>query len=254
MAYYVVVILGLYIALGWGGFTASQWLSLVTFTVNYHYAIGGSAMLLLHFWSICVEEYSYLALALICALAAHDRKEAGVLALVVAAAAMANGLRLYFDGGWELQEIYLRTDTRIASIALSFAVACLWKPRFFWPYFLVGAAMVLGPAPFKFTLGTMCLALAVNAIDEANYRRAFEMPLLCFGGMISYSLYLWQHPFYRLDAGIVGLGVALLVAWFSYRYVEGPARSALNRAWDRFEAVRGTGSLLGTDHSVGRVA
>lgn len=57
--------------------------------------------------------------------------------------------------------------------------------------------------------------------------------MLTGAGMLSYSVYLWQQPFYRLNAKLPMLAPVLVAAAFvagifSYRFVEKPARRWIN--------------------------
>ncbi|MER8439086.1 hypothetical protein NKH36_02760 [Mesorhizobium sp. M1312] len=82
------------------------------------------------------------------------------------------------------------------------------------------------------------MALAVNSLDfSARYLTGF---LSCWPmatlGLWSYSLYLWQQPFYKFvysqgGAPLLMLAGAFACALCSYYIVEKPARAWLNRNW-----------------------
>jgi peptidoglycan/LPS O-acetylase OafA/YrhL len=87
------------------------------------------------------------------------------------------------------------------------------------------------PLWLKFIVPTILLAYSVNAIDHApqGVLAGLSHPLIVGLGLISYSLYLWQQLFYNMAAGNpLGVLPALITAWISYRYVEVPARKAIN--------------------------
>lgn len=206
-----------------------EYFRVATFTINYPASKFEGSPLLWQIFSICIEEWSYIALAFITVVALKDSKRAGWIALLIAVLAMGNGLHLYLEDFGNLRAIYWRTDTRIASVLLSFAIARILRPRFFWVWLACGVAFSMMPLPYTLTLGTLCLAMAVNAVDEARFRKVFEAEWICSIGMISYSLYLWQHPFYIWPAGFPGLLAGVVMALVSYRYIEKPARDYLNK-------------------------
>jgi peptidoglycan/LPS O-acetylase OafA/YrhL len=136
-----------------------------------------------------------------------------------------------------------RTDTQLAPIFLSAAAYLAFRDRQVpsWaPLVALGAAAASAAAPIPVAYLTMpaCLAVAVATIDRAPARflRALSVRPLAALGLCSYSIYLWQHPFYRLELRgmlppwpALALGVAAGIV--SFRYVEQPARRWLNRVW-----------------------
>jgi len=61
------------------------------------------------------------------------------------------------------------------------------------------------------------------------------LPLRLLGGW-SYSIYLWQQPFYKLaHHGMLSVAIAVVggcaAGLASFYLVEGPARAALTRRW-----------------------
>ena len=235
-----------------GTFIAFKWkaaLTALTFTYNYAGILVNRAGALDHIWSLCVEEHAYIILALVSVVVSG---RANVVRLLVALAllAMANGAISYWVLGLDYETSYWRTDVHIASILLSTAI-CLLKAEGRLPAFLRNphvalAAAVAGillfldpvPTPVHYLLGVPLLALAVNALDFAGgYLTGVlsSRPIVMLG-LWSYSLYLWQQPFYKFvdeqgSAPIPMLAAVFACALASYYVVEKPARGWLNRNW-----------------------
>lgn len=237
-------------------------LASLAMVVNYTQLIGASAPVTDHYWSLCVEEHSYLALALLALVlrrrGAHRGTAPGWICLALAGLMMLNGLRLWI----ETQNYYMtywRSDVRAASIFASVGLrvlavhgrlAFLRRPWVAPTAFLAG--MVLSthhmPEPLKYSLATLAIAVSVNALETAPAlgRRFLSSRAVGWVGVISYSLYIWQQPFYysidRYGALPMALA-AVAVAVLSFYMVENPVRLRLNglraRRRARLEAVAG---------------
>ncbi|TGQ69360.1 MAG: acyltransferase [Mesorhizobium sp.] len=224
-------------------------LTAVTFTYNYAGILINRAGALDHIWSLCVEEHAYIILALISAVVTRRGRVVPLL-LGLAVLAMANGAVSYWFLHMDYETTYWRTDVHIASILLSAAV-CLIKadgklPAFLkGPYVAVAAAAVAVllfmdpvPTPIHYLLAVPLLAVAVNALDFST--RIFSgflssLPMTTLG-LWSYSLYLWQQPFYKFvyEQGTnpwLMLAGAFACALCSYYVIERPSREWLNRNW-----------------------
>lgn len=206
-----------------------------------------------HSWSLAIEEHSYLLLAAIVLLTVRNRRGAAAAALVLAVAAMANGLRLNWDAFADTVYPYWRSDVRAASIFLSFALWIVVEPRlralrraplgWLSPLCLaagLGIAVAAAvPDWVRFTAGTGLLAVAVATIDvaDARFRRLFEAPSLVWLGLISYSLYLWQQPLFAASRSgaplLLCVPIAFACALWSYHAVEKPARARLHRLFSQ---------------------
>ncbi|RUU11788.1 acyltransferase [Mesorhizobium sp. USDA-HM6] len=235
-----------------GTFVAFKWkaaLTALTFTYNYAGILVNRAGALDHIWSLCVEEHSYILLALISVVVA-GRANVERLLVALSLLAMANGAISYWVFGMDYETSYWRTDVHIASILLSAAI-CLLKADRRLPAFLrnqhVALAAAAGavflfldpvPTPVHYLLGVPLLALAVNTLDFAGgYLTGLlsSRPMVMLG-LWSYSLYLWQQPFYKYvydrdSAPIPMLAAVFACALASYYIVEKPTRGWLNRNW-----------------------
>jgi peptidoglycan/LPS O-acetylase OafA/YrhL len=95
-----------------------------------------------------------------------------------------------------------------------------------------------GSTLLSFGLGTVLLALSIATIDCAlvSMKRLFEVSMLQSLGVLSYSLYLWQQPFYKLvrnefAPAIALLPGAILAELISFYLIEQPARRSINHYW-----------------------
>jgi peptidoglycan/LPS O-acetylase OafA/YrhL len=221
---------------------------------NYLTLAGHRVGVLDHIWSLCVEEHAYLLLGLIALAARRWRWPVATILAALAGASMADGVvsSLVFQQDW--YTAYWRTDTHVASI-LAPAAIYLWSQpngpltvlRKFAGTSLLCALAGLAlwtpgvPNAVAYTVGTTLLAISVCTLEDAWpwMRQCLSLKALTVAGVLSYSIYLWQQPFYKLAAlappwatplffaGAILSGVA------SFYIVENPARRALNRLGER---------------------
>jgi len=235
----LIVILGML-----GIINAFDALTAFTFTANYLYpSYLYPSGYIDHIWSLCVEEHSYLILGVV-AYSWRDRFSKETLPtvlLLLAAAMMTNGAiqTWIFHRGY--YDVYWHSDVRGASVLISAGTYLLVERRSLSPWIPVTAAtiglatLIPGsiPDPIKYTLGTSLLAIGICTMDAAWtwVRSALSIKPLCMVGLWSFSLYLWQQPYF-LQLPAMSKPV-LLVATFataivSYYAIERPARSYLN--------------------------
>ena len=92
------------------------------------------------------------------------------------------------------------------------------------------------------TLSPFLLAFVVNHLTEAPpvVRRILSSAPLRFMGICSYSIYLWQQPFYQyretlpdmpIEQVLLLLFMALGMGIFMFYRIENPIRAYLNRVW-----------------------
>jgi peptidoglycan/LPS O-acetylase OafA/YrhL len=203
-----------------------------------------------HFWSLCVEEHAYVVLSLV-ALGARARwfsAKAAIGVALLCMVAIGFAYSLNYNGPDLYHERWLRSEVSAFGIFVSVFLLLQLHGRGpqAVPWFLIAALLATGMAlhwwrwaPTTRTfLGVTALAAAVNLLERApGWMRA----LLSFGalrqlGVWSFSVYVWQQPFYMaVEAGqmpaAAGIGFALLAGIVSFYLVERPARSWLNRRW-----------------------
>ena len=167
---------------------------------------------------------------------------------------MLNGL-IRTELGASVLYTHWRSDVSVAGI---FIAGGLWlflrnrqAPWWVSPLALLVAVVAKG-MPFhvlSFGLSTAMLALSITTIDSAApvFRKMLSAKVLTYAGLWSYSLYLWQQPFYKLyreGAAPTPLLIlaAVLAALASFYLVEKPSRTALNRLFqNRMEKVVAAG-------------
>jgi peptidoglycan/LPS O-acetylase OafA/YrhL len=137
----------------------------------------------------------------------------------------------------------IRTECRAGSILVSALLACLAaEGRLRLPGWTVPFVILAGlatfwwrfPAWITYTLGSALLALGLNQIDRGPkwllaILRSRGLMLL---GLWSYSIYLWQQPFYLAKINpILGAALAVAAGIASFYLLESPVRRWLNRHW-----------------------
>ncbi|MEY2471973.1 MAG: hypothetical protein QOK28_1302 [Actinomycetota bacterium] len=221
---------------------------------------GDKPYLLLHTWSLSVEEQFYLLWPPIVVVLAIRRGGYRALLRVALLGAVASGaLRwLLIERGANLDRIYLGTDTRVDALLIGCALAVMfyagWFPSgararsavrvagtvgalavvvacVFWSRPDVVAVGGIGLTLFALASGAI-IATAVDAPDRAMARILAWSPLVQLG-KISYGLYLWHLPLFVVmrhafptTPNIVMIpvmtAVALAVSIASYRFIEEP--------------------------------
>jgi peptidoglycan/LPS O-acetylase OafA/YrhL len=220
--------------------------SALTFTINYrsYESISG---VLAHIWSLCVEEHAYLLLGLVAVI--HRRFTISVL-LVLAAITITcvlNGAIQTFIFDRDYNEVYWRSDVRMASVFMSAILYLYLKDIRTIPPMLPIIAGVSGcvlivwpgvPDPIKYSIGTLSLALALVTIScsWSSVSKLLSHPALIYFGIWSFSLYLWQQPFtliQRWHSKPLLLITLVMVSLTSFYFLEQPARRFLNRHYQR---------------------
>ena len=215
----------------------------LTFTLNYISVYGLRSALLDQVWSLCVEEHTYLLLGAVAWASRRGLANARVLIFVIAAAALANGVLRSDLFGEDYYGVFWRSDVSAAPILVA-ALAYLHRDRFAGRLASASPGLVaLGivckaaacAAAIRFGVGALAFALAVCCLEQAPapWRSALSHPWLRRLGEASFSIYLWQQPFYEMHArgaGFWTLAAALGCGFACHYGLEKPARLRLN-AW-----------------------
>jgi len=213
------------------------WLDAVkalTFTINYWRGDG----FIHHVWSLCVEEHSYVVLALMALIVRRWKVDPFILCLSLALACVVNGaLQVAFAEKYSYYDVYWRSDVRAASIFLA-AAAYLYFLRRNMPMWFPIAMGLLGwmfqatvfPDVVKYSMGSACFACSVATMGGAKdwAVKLLSNRVLTIAGALSYSVYLWQQPFYESGENakhkLLLLPLALICAVLSFYLVEKPSR------------------------------
>lgn len=240
------------------GPTLVQFLTSITFTMNYAMRWVGAAPVMHHIWSLCIEEHMYVFLG--CVAFMHRKRPPPLMPIFVALAGlgMLAGVIMTLRGG-EYYSVYWLTHVRGASILvgviayLAFAngtpkpLAAPWVPVIFG----FGGVLLQGngiPDPLKYSLGTSLLAVSLITMQNAPKAvlRVLEHPLSLRIGLWSYSIYIWQQPFAKLNGDsfdkMLFLGAAIGAGVIGFYLIEQPSRRVLNRLidakpWNGFRTV-----------------
>lgn len=206
---------------------------------NVHVPMG-------HLWSLNVEEHAYVIMSVITLILVKKRQAAIALAVL---GAMAIGISFYYYYGKIMPETHfrIRTESALSFVFLSASWNLLKKQYGIrlpgWAPALLSMAAACCyfyrfPHWLTFAVTPVLLAIAVNHLQDAA--RWFQALLLLAPlrrlGLWSYSIYLWQQPFYKganlLPGGkLTGCVLAIAAGAASYHLIEQPLRSRINQYW-----------------------
>ena len=210
--------------------------------------------LLGHLWSLNVEEHSYMLMSVVALLARRSGVRWPVRAMAFLSAACLVGFAIH--RAWPAlappgtSAFYLRTEVAALSVFASATIHVLLRELRYEPTtsLFVGTGLIttallatvvavpsipVGGNVLSFVVIPLFLAATVNFLPAAPpiVMKALSNRTLTWFGLISYSLYLWQYPFYRLvgDNGgewtaSVRCMLSIAVATISYYALERPMR------------------------------
>ncbi len=241
----------------------------LTYTANWHFVLAeqsyaelfSSPSMLLHFWSLAIEEQFYVLfpLLLVGVLAATGPlRRTRAIAVLAALTVISVGLAVV--PGWSLDRVYFGTDTRAAELLAGALLALVLFDRDVTARLreptakrIVGTVgtvalvlclaawgLVSRSAGFVGRGGLALYALATVAVLMAAIvpgtpvNRALGWKPLRVVGLVSYGLYLFHWPLYRyvdqstslsgLPFLVVALGATAALTAASYRWLEQPIR------------------------------
>lgn len=225
-----------------------------------YFAHFGRPPLLLHLWSLAVEEQFYVLWPVLLVLGLRLRRRLAVPALVaVMALASTAWMWVLYRPGGDPSRVFYGTDTRAAPLLVGVLLAFFWKPSSLpafsgrRPRVLLDAASLAALAAVAYAFGALhdnetrvyrggvlvlalCAAalLATTVHPQGALGRVLGRPLPRWLGRRSYAIYLWHWPvlvFTRpgVDVHLPGAvvlamqaAITLALADLSYRLVEAP--------------------------------
>ncbi|OUV23332.1 MAG: hypothetical protein CBC55_01530 [Gammaproteobacteria bacterium TMED95] len=219
--------------------------------------IWGADLPIGHLWSLNIEEHAYIVLSLM-TLFIKDKRVAGVLLIFIGTSSIA--VSLYYELNRadlinDLTSLRQRTEANLAYLMIAGAYA-INKPTLSRRYsYLPAFALIAGIfcytdyAPWfsRTVFPPFLFAFTVAHLNEATHalKSFFNLKVLRLLGMWSFSLYLWQQPFYLyvkshdypVSMSCAGVLISLVVAIASFHLIESPARGFINQLrikhWER---------------------
>jgi peptidoglycan/LPS O-acetylase OafA/YrhL len=206
-----------------------------------------------HLWSLNVEEHSYIFLAIGAVLTRKAQSKMATNVFLLSSVALVVMFCLYYSAvppsgasPW-----FVRSECAalalIAAAAFRIARHPSGNPRLktvspLLPLLWIVIAGVCISTYKKwggqYIIAPLCLALAINYLDcvPGVIKQILSTRLLTWFGKCSFSLYLWQQPFFVMVlngelAAWQGLALGLAVGAISFYAVENPLRIRLNDAW-----------------------
>ncbi|TNJ64918.1 acetyltransferase [Paenibacillus hemerocallicola] len=219
-----------------------------------------------HLWSLAIEEQFYVIWPVILILLFRIVPQRGkiVLLLLAGAAVSALAMGLIYEPGMDPSRVYYGTDTRVFALLIGAALAIVCPSqrmnggisRKFRNLFdlaggggliiiilMIGRTNEFGSflyyGGFVFLSIISAIVIAVLAHPASRLARLMACKPLRWIGVRSYSLYIWHYPVIVLtghsvenDAWgsfliLIQLGISILLAALSWKYIEEPIRHGL---------------------------
>lgn len=258
---FIATITLLYVMLG----QAVSWSEVAAaslFVNNYFSGEPGNAVMPFgHIWSLCVEEHSYVLLSFV-AIAARRKWISSTVAVglfAVLFTVIGGYYWAYHNRETVTFERWIHSEVSAFGIfASAFLMLYLHKKKLpTLPVVAYPLLVLLGilmhwwsvPAPIAMVLGIGAFALAVNLLPSAPQRvqAALSPRPLRQLGLWSFSIYLWQQPFYLYAhrhgmAKGQALAMAIGAGIVSFYLIERPMRSYLNALWTGEKTAKSIGT------------
>ena len=235
----------------WSGIFALLGVSNIYFwTQSGYFAPASEFQMLLHTWSLGVEEQFYLLLPIALLYKFRLRLDLRVVMMVVLPILFAMGVWLSLNKpsvaffllparAWELAlgvALAVGVLPRLNNCQARSVVAFLGLASIVISIFFIDSRMIFpGWAALLPCLGAAAVIYAASSDNLVG--RFLSLPPLRFIGLISYSLYLWHWPIFvslrmfsaqpqlSVSLAVFGSALSVLFAYLTWRFVENPFRS-----------------------------
>ena len=207
--------------------------------------IWGTAIPIGHLWSLNVEEHCYILLSAVALIKILKGRE-GIVLISCGIAAITVHIAYIKFPHVAPPSYALRTEV-VASHLLLSAGYYLISPgfgRYIRPWMPVLALIIaalcytkLFPWWSSVIISPFLLAFVVNHLSDTYkfVHSVLSINVIRLLGIWSYSIYLWQQPFFVYRSffpfEIMALVPVIAVSLFSFYYIENPARAWINRNW-----------------------
>jgi peptidoglycan/LPS O-acetylase OafA/YrhL len=236
-----------------------------------YFAATAEQIPLLHTWSLAVEEQYYLVFPLFMALAWGFGKRWLVVALALVAllslgwsewlwrSSVEANFYLIPSRAWELMvgaltAFYLQKNVAVQGGMLAQGMSALGLILLGYAVFFFDEGIPF-PSVYALVPTVGAVLLILFATPATWVGKLLASPPLVWIGLISYSAYLWHQPLFvfarlqALDEPSVGLMaglcvMTLILAWFSWRFVEKPFRDRSRFTRTQIFSVAVLGSVL----------
>ena len=250
-----------------------RWLASATYTADYYAATHVGPSVLIHTWSLAVEEQFYLLWPPVLILLLRGGTRAvrlGLVGLLVGVTVWRIGIIRVWGGSPNYVRFAL--DSQADFLAIGALLAVSWTSseeaqgvwtvrRAWWPWITIAGLVVVTATldrtwtfEFSFPLKVALLGLLLLQLLQLRGRGVWGLldhPVMRWLGRISYSLYLYhyltwfvalQYARGPLAAGLLGAALAVPIAALSYYCVERPLLSLRDR---RLAPLHSVGSVQG---------
>lgn len=199
-----------------------------------------------HLWSLNIEEHCYVLMSLLVMLRAFRGRE-GLVLLSFGTGCIGIGFLYVKLGDLAPNWGVLGTEVAASHLLISAGYRLIlerysWKVSPFVPILSLIAAIFcyskLMPWWSASLFSPFLFAFTVNHLSQTydDFKLFLSSPLLKQLGIWSFSIYLWQQPFYAYKTSFPGssmaaLASAMVIALVSFYAVERPSRAWLNKNW-----------------------
>lgn len=219
-----------------------------------------------HLWSLAIEEQFYVIWPVILLILFRTVPQRGKIILLILAGATVSALAMamIYEPGIDPSRVYYGTDTRVFALLIGAALAIVWPSRNIhgnlsrrfrnildWIgggglviiILMIGRTNEFGNFLYYgglvFLSVVSAIVIAVLAHPASRLAGFMGCKPLRWIGVRSYSLYIWHYPVIVLTGStvdneawgslwiIIQLGISLLLAALSWKYIEEPIRQGL---------------------------